>query len=112
MSAFMFRIAPEAVKKLTDEELEYKRKSIEATLANVNWEKLKQCTFEFDLAYGRSASLHMIEQEIALRKEGNGDKPIQVPLVPGYNPGPQPNNSCQVNLLTYKISLDTLLNRD
>ncbi len=86
MSAFLFRANPEWIRKLTDSELRQKEADLESFLAGVKWEKLKQCTFDFDQAYGRSGTLDMVKQEIKLRAEGRGDEPIKVPMVMGYNP--------------------------
>lgn len=86
MSAFMFRIHPDKLAVLSDDKLKEMKEFLEAATAKVEWDKLQQCTFDFDLAYGRRASLNMVEQEIARRATG-GDFAIKVPLVPGFNPG-------------------------
>lgn len=86
MSAFMFRASAESIRALTDEQLAQRRETLKARLASVNWKKLRQCTFDFDLAHGQDATLQMIEREIQLRASGTPDAPLPTAAVPGFNP--------------------------
>lgn len=86
MSAFMFRTDPKMIKDMTNIQLVESQVRLNKILANVEWDKLKQATFDFDMAYWRHATLRMVEQEIEIRKSGKPNTPLHVPMVPGYNP--------------------------
>jgi hypothetical protein len=84
MSAFMFVMKTEAIKKMTLDELKEVKIKLEDATKDVDASKLTQCTFDFDVYYGRLGSLGKVNQEIENRESGT-DAPIGV-LVPGYNP--------------------------
>jgi len=85
MSAFLFVISEEAVKKATAEELNALLVKYDAVLSATDRSKLRQCTFQFDQFFGFEASKERVLEEIDNRSKGI-DAPAARMSVPGYTP--------------------------